>query len=73
MSYKSKRTIFSVFFYFLDTLIDRGFKGIHGYCVVFVSAFLCSPVCLLLAAAVAMEMGADSYMLSMFCQTPDQS
>lgn len=47
MSYKSKRTIFHVF-YFLDTLMDRGFKGIHGYCVVFVSAFLCSPVCLLL-------------------------
>lgn len=47
MSYKSKRAIFPVF-YFLDTLVDQVFKGIHGYCVVFVSAFLCSPVCLLL-------------------------
>lgn len=28
--------------------MDQGFKGIHVYCVVFVSAFLCSPVCLLL-------------------------
>lgn len=27
MSYKSKRTIFPVF-YFLDTLMDQGFKGI---------------------------------------------
>lgn len=45
MSYTSKSTIPV---YFLDTLTEQSFKGMNGYCVVFVSAFLCPPVCLLL-------------------------
>lgn len=42
--------------------MDQGCRAMNGFCVIFVSAFLCPLVCQPVApVAVAMETGADTY------------